>query len=477
VGLITRRLLYALLALAAVLLPLALWNPNLPFVLSSYGDQYLLFELFGFSAALLLSAIVALKMHKLKERPFQDKLPVLLLLGVGLHYLLLISEYSIRSWDYSCYENAGKAILIGESPYTGAVTGDYLYPPLPAQVLAIGYRLVSGFTTPLPPESQEEAGWYLLFYLYQCAQFFLVLLAFFLSYRFARRVGLKTIPASLLITALFILNTPLVRTLRHNQINLYLLVLILAALLWLKRRPILSGLAAALGGHLKLYPLLLLFPWAITRKTAAVAGVLGFAGILLAQAIINPDTNLWNQYFSFARSSSDGIWFLQMPYFRDNSLHSLVFNLNRTVCFLLGVDNQAHLQIAQAIFLTAALAVVSWFVLRFRSRERIYRGFAGTDDARIIGHSLDAVALTLIVSPLVWEHQYVLALPLVIWAVALRGRDKPWLAGIAAFLMFALPVFDLFPLSYHRLAGLGIMLWLIRPTRVPILSRDPAHFP
>jgi hypothetical protein len=462
-------------------LPVILWKLHLPFVMNSYGEKYLLFELFGLCGALFLIVVAYLELKKCRGQLLLEKLPLLLLLLVGLHYLVLISEYSTPSWDYSCYENAGKAILKGESPYTGAVTGDYLYPPLPAQALALVYRLVSGFGQVFPPESPEGAGWYLVFYLYQCMQFFLLLTVLVLCYRFARRLGLNQTPASLLVAALFIFNTPLVRTLRHNQINLYILALILIALLYLHRRPALSGMAAALGGHLKLYPLVLLFPWAFARKVRPVVyGLLSFAGILAIQIFWGQGGRLWPKYLSFAGGSSGNIWFLQIPYFRDNSLHSLVFNLFRVGDYLLGVDNQTHQTAPQIAFYLAVLAVLVWFTRRFLIRERTYRSAPleseHGDRFRMIAHSLDALALMLIISPLVWEHQYVLALPLVIWAAAVRGLDRTWPVWIAAFLMFALPVFDVLPLSYHRLAGLVMILWLAKPDRMPVFSTHPAHF-
>jgi hypothetical protein len=71
------------------------------------------------------------------------------------------------------------------------------------------------------------------------------------------------------------------------------------------------------------------------------------------------------------------------------------------------------------------------------------------------------------VSPSVWEHHYVLALPLALWAVALRGRDRPGLVALGIFLMLCMPTFDLYPLSLHRLAGMLMLLGLTPPRRLP----------
>jgi len=56
-----------------------------------------------------------------------------------------------------------------------------------------------------------------------------------------------------------------------------------------------------------------------------------------------------------------------------------------------------------------------------------------------------------------------LAVPIVLWGMAISGRERPLLVGTAAILMLALPTFDIYPLSYHRLAGLLLMLYLTSP--------------
>jgi hypothetical protein len=85
---------------------------------------------------------------------------------------------------------------------------------------------------------------------------------------------------------------------------------------------------------------------------------------------------------------------------------------------------------------------------------------------RFSGHVVDSVALMLLLSPMVWEHHYVLALPLAVWAVATQGSSRPWPIGLALVLMFAVPTFDVFPLSYHRIAGLLMLVALSSPRQV-----------
>src|SRR5688500_9956405 len=140
---------------------------------------------------------------------------ILLPLFVSFYFLVLIVEYGGKSWDYEQYENAFRATVEGENPYESE---RYLYPPLFAQLIA--YVCVVGNEL-LHPTGLDL--WLFVFYIYQCAQFFLVNLAYQLSSGFASYVGFSDLQTKLIITGLFLFNFPLVRTLRLNQINLYVL--------------------------------------------------------------------------------------------------------------------------------------------------------------------------------------------------------------------------------------------------------------
>jgi len=83
---------------------------------------------------------------------------------------------------------------------------------------------------------------------------------------------------------------------------------------------------------------------------------------------------------------------------------------------------------------------------------------------KMVGHTMDALALALIASPVVWEHHYLLAMPIVIWGAARARTDRQWWCiGISSFLMFVLPTFDIYPFSYHRLAGLLLLMATLSP--------------
>lgn len=463
-------LIYSSLALATLLAPIGLWRLPFPFIrlMDTVYHPIPLLQLFVFCATLALTAVGVYALSQSRDG-WQNQLPLLLALLVFFHYLALLRQHAARSWDYACYERAAQAIVQGLNPY-----GDcYLYFPTPAQTLAWLYQAGAyGATLVLTDgAAQTEQLWDLVFYLYEATQFFQLILAFALCYGLARRLGLAAQRAGVLIACLFLFNNPLLATLKHNQVNLWVLNLILLALLWLPRAPILSGLAAALGGHIKLYPLILLLPWTLGRHwRALVATGAGMIALVLIQTKGGRDWQLWQAFLAFAGS------FPQGSHFRDNSLHSLVYNTLGHLQWLAGdgsytVNEPLVRQIVLVIIGLCGLV----YLWRFFQRERQTGNPGGQADGSPINqraltdlaHSMDAIAFGLLISPVVWEHHYLLALPLVIWALAnQRNGERLWLVALSAFLIFVLPTFDIFPLSYHRLAGLLLLIATLPPATV-----------
>jgi hypothetical protein len=460
--------LYALLGLLAVLLPLVFWMLELPIISYTYEKAHQPFELFGFFASIALMTGAYIELKKRSRTPLIRLFPIILPIFVSFYYLIFISEYSLKSNDYIVYQEAAKAIVRGDNPYENAYV--YLYPPTTAQVMAWLYRLGQVGASVVQVDMNPDRIWNLVFYFYQCSQFLLIILAYFLCYRFGRSAGLQSIPASVLVTTLLLLNNPLVRTLRHNQVNLWLLDLILVAILFTYRYPSISGLAVALGGHVKLYPLILWLPWAITKRWRAIfASIVGLLFIAFIQTDWGKDWQLWSQFLTSFSSFPES----KVSYFRNNNLYGIIYNAFAMVGFMRNVDVSTMLPGISMVSNAVKLAIIVWFAVRFINRERAFRKLVNASDNQVIdrsentfrffGHAMDALALGLLISPSVWEHHYVLAIPIVIWAGATVGRSKPWQIAIGAFLMFALPTFDVFPLSYHRMVGLVLVLYFTSP--------------
>ena len=264
----------------------------------------------------------------------------------------------------------------------------------------------------------------------------------------------------MLIVLLFVFNIPLLRTLRNHQVNLYVLDAMLIALLVTPRSALLSGVAVGVASHLKLYPLLLLAPAAVLREWRFILWTLvAVVAIVLIQTGWGSDFGIYTRYFAFMQHFPGG------TAFRDNSIHSLVFNTARALTGFGEVKGLLASTI-QGACVAIAVGIALYFVARFVARERILKALGGTSDlqeARRWSHMTDTMAALLLLSPMVWEHHYVLMVPLAIWAIATAGKERPWAVGAGTFLMFCIPIFDVYPLSYHRLAGLSVLLWCTRP--------------
>jgi hypothetical protein len=207
----------------------------------------------------------------------------------------------------------------------------------------------------------------------------------------------------------------------------------------------------------KLYPLVLLLPLALGRCWRAIAWcAVGAVLIVLAQTDLGRDWTPWAQFAEFYSRVYPG-----EIAFRNSSFHSVAFN---TLRFLFGRPTGGLLALVQYASGAFSLAMIAWLLSRALARERA--GGAATD--RLLANAADALAFSLLISPSVWEHHFVFALPLVILAFATRWRERPVAVAVCAFLILGMPTFDLFPLSYHRGAGL---LWLLTVTRPERLSR------
>jgi hypothetical protein len=450
-------MLYAALAIVAALVPqaLAAWAPD--FVGTSYGTRSIPFELLGMTGGALLLCVGWREWRVRAPQGAAALLEAAVPLALALHFLVFTSEYAERRFDYDCYEYAGRALLAGQNPWQVGLI--YLYPPLTAKAMAASHAGVEWLSAALGWSAGRDDVWERVFYLYQCAQLGLLVAAYFLLLRLARTLGLRAAWLPALVGALLLLDNAVFRTLRHGQINLFVLDLSLAALLYARRAPLFAGLALALAAHLKLYPLLLLLPLALGREWRALASS-GFwlAAVALLLADMGRDFTLWRWYAEFMRQDFPGEIAL-----RNTSPHAIFHN---ATMFLTGAPR------AVAVLSTlAAAGFAAWYLARTALRERARR--AGADagaawDARVLAvHGADALAFAMLVSPSVWEHHYVLALPLALWAVALRGGDRRGQLALALFLMLGMPTFDLFPLSLHRLAG---MLWLLALTPARRLS-------
>lgn len=473
--LILLPLLYAFLASLAIVLPVILWQLNLSIVARTFDGSVpgMLdsqpFELFGLFISILLVLVTWLNIRNQKTKNLKTLTPIILPLLVSLQILFFLVEDSYpKSSDYEGYEIAAQAIVNRVDPYNAS---PYAYPPLPAQVLVLLYQVVNWGLLFSPGDA--EKAWNMVFYFYQCGQYIQILLAYYLTYQLAKRMGLRVIPAILIVSGLFLFNNPLVRTIKFNQINVWMLNCFLLTILWGPRRSFFSGLAVALGTHIKLYTLTLLLPWTVTKQWRAVMGlVTGFSAILMLQTGFGQNWTLWQQFLAYFTQALQEPSNYRVSNYRNTGIWSFVYNLAKIPNRLV---DASLFDLVPPIVSAINLLIVAWFILRIFKREKAYSELVKASDSgislwnemyRFYGHALDAIALGLLISPSVWEHHYVLAIPIALWAIVTRIKDRPWLTGIGTFLIFGLPTFDVFPLGHHRMLGLLILIYITSPVFV-----------
>jgi hypothetical protein len=461
---------YSVALLIAIILPLIIWRLNLPIIESTYDGtapntiDSQPFELFGFFTTILLVTKAYLKIKQNPRRNLTTLVPIILPILVFLELLFIqIESFHVKSSDFMCYENAARAILNGLNPYAGDPSC-YLYPPLLAQALFWTHQIA--VYNPLLAFTDDIKSWTIVSYFYQCAQFLQVILAYYLTLFLAQHLKIKALPASLITSALFIFNYPLARTLTFDQVNLWILNSFLLGLLLINRAPFFAGLAVALGGHIKLYTLILLLPWLSTKRWKAILGAfVGFITILIIQTNFLQDLTFWNQFLLYFRNPE------RPSNYRNNSIWSLIFNSAKIPSKILHID--VPFNIISIVVSMLSLLIFIWFVFRFIQRERIHSKIAENVNEvekiwlknvfRFYGHSIDAIALSLLLSPSVWEHHYVLAIPIALWSLVTRKSEHSLLVYLAVFLIVCIPSYEIFPLSFYRLFGLLTLVYLTTP--------------
>jgi hypothetical protein len=198
-------------------------------------------------------------------------------------------------------------------------------------------------------------------------------------------------------------------------------------------------------------PLLMMKKWKVLLGALVSAVV-----IILLQTNFGRDLFLWKEFvlffISFPSERESSLWI------RNTTPLSMAINLVRF--------NGLPESIILPVVIIITLAALTWIALRFYQREAIYRGLPSGPAAetyRNFGNLLDFSSLALLVTLSAWDHHFVIALPLALWAIALRGKDKPGWLGIAISSIFILPPLDIFPFSYLRLFGVVALLCLTSP--------------
>jgi len=296
---------------------------------------------------------------------------------------------------------------------------------------------------------------FLVFYLFQVIQYGLTLISYGLVYLFARSLNHTKYSAALLVTLLFLANLPLLRNFRMNQVNLWVLIVLLLAILLVDRFPILAGAIVAIGAHIKIYPLIVLLPWLISRKWLAIASA-ALTGIVIfvAQLFVQNGWKHWIDFFGYVQNIEQG------EALRNNSLHSLAWNLSN----LLFPRSNAQMVSTSTTLLVFGITalLVAWIVKRYMQRMKAP---ALTTRDQFLGNFMDTIILMFLISPSVWDHHFVAAIPLAVWAATVRIDQLIGMVGLGLVFIFWVPTYDIFFFSYIRLAGVILLMIALNPEK------------
>jgi hypothetical protein len=407
---------------------------------------------------------IALFAWELKAR-LDSGAPVLALIGGAV---LVTASFGATSranklpFDLQAYVRAAESIAAGTNPYVSR-KGGYLYPPLLAESIYVLRTPVDKFASMMTASSKhakksDAAPIAALWYGFELLA---AVLVYACSYKLARRLGADELLATSLPLVLLLANHAYWRTLQNGQLNLLLATVFLVAILCAARRQFASGLAVAVGAHLKVYPIFLLGAWTLSGRWKITAYALLCFAVIFALQLALFDPSLWQNYVHFAARAPQQV--------RAESLATV-----SVVSFTFG-NGKAIKSGTIPGYITAIVYATILLVMavRFLQREKIWRSRhrelesaavgSAEDRFRIMGHANDAVVLPLLISPIVWNHHYVVLIPALIWSTLLLGpsRARSWLP-VAALL------FPYFVQPFIYIYYVGIWLWLYETSPVAI---------
>lgn len=337
-------------------------------------------------------------------------------------FVLNVSREHVVFGDVFDYTTAAQNLRRGEPLHPR-----YVYPPFWAALLAQAYRLLN---------SWELVLW-LCFVLNQLS----LALFFLLAFPFFKRLGVSTRQTALLLTLHSVANVPLLRNLVYVQVNYWLLVTIMGALLLRKRWPLLSGVVLAIGVHLKLIPLIIAPLLLIEEKRWrwSIGALLG-GGLLLAITLWLYGPEPYRQFVTNLNA-----W--QPTQLRSASLFGWLTNVNERTGLALPAQALSALYTLAA---TAWLGYLSWRLWQQSPANSRYHA------------ALPLCFIVVTASPTIWVHHLAfLSLP-AIWLLFRLDGTRQWsLYAIAYALLFWLPVFDWWPWSYLRVVGWVLLLALL----------------
>jgi hypothetical protein len=331
--------------------------------------------------------------------------------------------------DASVYYSAALNMHRGE-PIVQRPGGPYLYPPILAATLSPAVVLgVDAFMK--------------MFHLLNFPAVVLLAVLLYLAlleFRFSREL------AAVVILVLMVANVPISRTLIYNQVNIYVMDLVLISLIAFGRADWLSALALALATQLKVFPMVLLLPFLYVRAWRWCSWFLLLNALIIGVVSIG----FGFSYFVAFAAQLGGI---SRTTLRNAAVDAFLYNTVR----LWGV-------IAPAWLSASIRAILGVLVMIAGVRLGRRPAFSdGSPERRMVLTAYVVLPVfMLVVSPLVWEHHFVMwVLTMPVLASSLRHPHEWWMFVPAYIFLFLTPAYDIYPLSYLRLLGMLLIVALL----------------
>jgi Glycosyltransferase family 87 len=265
-------------------------------------------------------------------------------------------------------------------------------------------------------------------------------------YLTARALGIPLTPWSALpIYTLLLVCNPLHQQLLQGQLNLVLLLLIVGVW-WADRtdRPVLAGLLLGAATTIKLYPAFLFLYFVLQRRSRSIAA--GAASIialtLLTVAILGIDS--YRDYLVNVIPTL-GPWRSSWPNVSLPGFWTKLFDPDGNVGMTVPLVRSRAMAVAGTWISCALVAAATGVVVR-RARSRLERDWAFAT----------CITAMLLVTPIVWDHYFLLLLLPValLWTGLPRTGPARWDFRLILFVLWVTP-----SLWFHIFLGVDRITW------------------
>jgi hypothetical protein len=372
--------------------------------------------------------------HRMQNTSMQKRfIPILLFLLIyGVYFLYTSTRFwNEQATDFPAYYYAAKAAFHeGSQPYNritlqkiavaDGIKGDevlpFLYPP-PSLILF----------SPFINLDYETARRSMLVINLALVLILLYFICRILGEKFGGPVSIVTS----LYAAFF---TPLAITISYGQINILVIVLICAAWYLAKKdqHPFWVALLLALAIILKLYPILLLIPFWLSKKYKTVGYTLVILAVLVVATILILPTGIWQSWYENVGSVGYGIQVLGVRTTIPSNqsiygfLARLFYGSNKRFAALLTLPASVTETLPYVVIgLFLSLSAVISFISRKHSSFDIQMSFW--------------LVISYLIAPISWHHHMMFVLPAILVTLhhlIYANKDFKILMPIILFALF-----------------------------------------